>query len=139
VDNVSDDVENLNESETPPPASLPMPPAPQVVYIQQTPAPNNALATTALILGIVGVVLFWTFWFGIILGVLAIIFGAMGLSRAKSGAPNKGMATAGLVLGIVSVVLGALFIVAIFSLGNSAQDRFDRFGYCMDHPRDPTC
>jgi len=136
---VSDDEQNLNEPETSPPAILPMPPAPQVVYVQQTHAPNNALATTALILGIVGVVLFWTFWFGIILGVLAIIFGAIGLSRAKSGAPNKGMAIAGLVLGIVSVVLGALFIVLIFSIGNSALDRFDRFGHCMDHPRDPTC
>ena len=30
------------------------------------------------------------------------------------------MAIAGLVLGIVSVALGALFIVAIFSFGNSA-------------------
>ncbi len=136
---MSDDQQNLNEPETPPPALLPMPPAPQVVYVQQTPAPTNPLATTALILGICGVVLFWTFWFGLILGALAIIFGAIGLSRAKSGAPNKGMAIAGLVLGIVGVVLGALFIVLIFSIGNSAQDRFDQFGYCMDHPRDPAC
>ena len=49
------------------------------------------------------------------------------------------MAIAGLVLGIVSVALGALFIVAIFSFGNSAQDRFDQFGYRIDHPRDPSC
>jgi hypothetical protein len=136
---VSDDHENLNEPETPPAAILPMPPAPQVAYVQRTPAPTNGLATAALILGILGVVFFWTFWFGIILGVLAVIFGAIGLSRAKSGAPNKGMATAGLVLGIVSVALGVVFIVVIFSIGNSAQDQFDQFGYCMDHPRDPAC
>ena len=132
-----DDQENLNGPDSPPPP--PLPPAPQVVYVQQTPAPTNPLATTALILGICGVVLFWTFWFGLILGTLAIIFGAIGLSRAKNGAPNKGMATAGLVLGIVGVVLGVIFIVAIFSIGNSAQDRFDRIEYCLDHQRDPTC
>ena len=104
---MSDDQENLNEPESPAlPPIQPMPPAPQVVYVQQTPAPTNPLARTALILGICGVVLFWTFWFGLILGALAIIFGAIGLSRAKNGAPNRGMATAGLVLGIVSVVLG---------------------------------
>jgi hypothetical protein len=122
-----------------PTPSLPMPPAPQVAYVQQTPAPTNPLATTALILGICGVVLFWTVWLGIILGVLAIIFGGIGLSRAKNGAPNKGMATAGLVLGIVSVVLGVVFIAAIFSFGDSAQDQFDRIEYCLDHQRDPSC
>ena len=84
---MSEDQENLNEPEAPPPAILPMPPAPQVVYVQQAPA--NALATTALILGIVGVVLFWTFWFGIILGILAIIFGAIGLSRGEEWSPEQ--------------------------------------------------
>ena len=137
---MSDDEESLNEPQSlPTPAALPMPPAPQVVYVQQAPAPANPLATTALVLGILAVVLCWSVWLGIILGTLASSFGGIGLSRAKNGAPTKGMATAGLILGIVGIVLSVLFIVAVFSIGHSAQDRFDRIEYCLDHQRDPSC
>ena len=42
------------------------------------------------------------------------------------------MAIAGLVLGFVGVVLGVIFILAIFFIGKSAQDQFDRSEYCFD-------
>jgi hypothetical protein len=83
---------------------------PQVVYLQQPPVQTNGLAVAAFVLGIVGVVLFWTLLGGLILGLLATVFGAMGLARAKRGAPNKGMAIAGLVLGIVAMLLTLFWI-----------------------------
>jgi uncharacterized membrane protein len=70
-----------------------------------------------MVLGIVGLVLFFTVVFGFICGVLAVIFGAIGRSRARSGlANNEGQATAGLVTGLVAVVL-AIAVLAVFIPG----------------------
>lgn len=95
----------------PPPSSAPVPIAPQpppfnrVVYPQQIPIqrPSNGMATASLVLGILGVFL-------PILGVLALIFGGIGISKANQGAGGKGQAVAGLVLGIIGtlVLLAAL-------------------------------
>ncbi len=46
-------------------------------------------------------------WLGCILGILAIIFGAVGKKNNPSGT-----ATAGLVLGIISVIYGGIATVA---------------------------
>ena len=74
-------------------------------------APRNGLGTAALVLGILGVIFSWAYIFGIVMNVLAIIFGGVGISRAKKGvATNRGTALAGLVLGIVGL---ALFLILI--------------------------
>lgn len=76
-------------------------------------APRNGMGTAALVLGIISVVLSWTVWGGVILGALAIIFGSIGLGRAKRGeATNRSSAMAGLILGIVAIALLVLLIVA---------------------------
>ena len=70
--------------------------------------PQNGMGTAALILGILGLLLF-----GCIFGVLAVIFGSIGISRANAGrANNKGVAVAGLILGIVGIVAWSLIILA---------------------------
>jgi hypothetical protein len=69
------------------------------------------MATTGGILGIVGFVVGWIpllgIFFGIVLGILAIVFGSIGISRAGKlpGATGRGMAITGLVLGILIVIL----------------------------------
>ncbi|MEU9643867.1 DUF4190 domain-containing protein [Streptomyces sp. NPDC048188] len=102
------------------------PAAPPVGYPQapgyaMPPQPSNGMGTTGLVLGIIGVVCSLTFFlwfFGVILGILAIIFGAIGRGRATRGeATNKGSATAGLVLGITAtVILPLLGFLAFASL-----------------------
>jgi hypothetical protein len=66
---------------------------------------SNGSGTAGGILGIVGFLASWTpilgIFIGLVFGVLAIIFGAVGL--AKTNAP-RGMATTGLVLGILTVI-----------------------------------
>lgn len=72
----------------------------------------NGKATTALVLGLVGLILF-----GFILGVLAIVFASIAkseISRQPRAFTNSGAATAGLVLGIVDIVAGVLIFVWIF-------------------------
>ena len=80
---------------------------------------SNGIGTTAGILGIVsGVFMFIPVlnYLSVLLGVLAIIFGGIGIRRANQnlGAP-KGMAVAGLVLGIVSVAIALVFIIGVYA------------------------
>ncbi|MDQ0793693.1 DUF4190 domain-containing protein [Streptomyces sp. B1I3] len=75
------------------------------------PAPANGLGIAAMVLGIIAVVGFCMWGFGIILGILALIFGIIGRGRAKRGeATNGGMALAGIILGSVSIVISAIFL-----------------------------
>lgn len=68
------------------------------------------MGTAALVLGILGLLFSLIVGFlGFILGVLAIIFGSVGVARANRGrASNKTMAGWGLGLGIASVALVVL-------------------------------
>lgn len=87
------------------------------------PQPSNGMGTTGLVLGIIGVVCSLTFFlwfFGVVLGILGIVFGAIGRGKATRGeATNKGAATAGLVCGIVATVvlplLGFLLFASLMS------------------------
>ncbi|MEU6912644.1 DUF4190 domain-containing protein [Streptomyces olindensis] len=100
------------------------PAAPPVGYPQAPgygipPQPSNGMGTTGLVLGIIGVVCSVTFllwFFGVILGILAIIFGAIGRGKATRGeATNKGAATAGLVCGIIATVILPLLGFLLFA------------------------
>lgn len=79
------------------------------------PRQGAGLATTALVLGILALVTSFTVIGGIVLGVLALVFGLIGLGRARRGAPGRGRAIAGIVTG----VLGALVAIALIAFGLS--------------------
>jgi hypothetical protein len=66
---------------------------------------SNGLAIAGMVCGIVGL-----FLFNIILGPLAIIFGGVGLSKARTGAAHRGMAVAGIVLGVLDLVIFGVFL-----------------------------
>jgi hypothetical protein len=85
------------------PAAAPPPPGGYGVV-----PPSNGMATAALVLGIVSICLFWAFGFGVVLGVLAVIFGIVGKRKASTlpGQPAAGRAVAGLVTGIVVWLAG---------------------------------
>ncbi len=126
------------------PVAAPLPPPPPLPGLGPTASSvaqqgSNGQAVASLVLGIIGLVLFWTVWLGLILGILAIVFGAMGRSKAKQGAPNRSMATAGLVLGIVTVAASVLILVLFITLADNADTVFNRIEFCIDHPHDPMC
>ncbi len=77
---------------------------------------RNQYGTTALLLGILGVVTSFAAFFVIFaplplaVGVLALIFGVLGRNRVLRGeAGNGGQATAGIVLGACTIVFTVLF------------------------------
>ncbi|WP_445528519.1 DUF4190 domain-containing protein [Streptomyces cyslabdanicus] len=80
--------------------------------------PENGMGTAAMVLGILSCTLFCFYGvFGVILGVLAVIFGVKGRRKAERGeANNHGHAQAGLITGIIGIVLG-LITIALLVLG----------------------
>lgn len=79
---------------------------------QGGPPQGNGMAVASMVLGILAVVLCWIWFLGGILALLAIIFGAVGMSKAKKiGGRGKGAAVAGLVLGVIGIVLAVIIII----------------------------
>ncbi len=74
---------------------------------------TSGFAIASLVLGILG----WTF-IPIVSSIIAIIFGAIGISRTKPGSniQGRGMAIAGLVLGSVALFIGIIIIAVIIFL-----------------------
>jgi hypothetical protein len=80
------------------------------------------MATAALVLGILALITSWTVIGGVLLGLLAIIFGIIGLRRASRGlAFGRGRAIAGIILGLLSMVIAALVIAAGAAFFNSDE------------------
>ncbi|MFJ1795569.1 DUF4190 domain-containing protein [Kitasatospora griseola] len=118
----------------PPPVPGPVPgpfpapgPHPNGMYWAQypvpAPEPRNGVGITALVLGIVGVVLclpLFLFWLSWLPALLAVCFGGVGLSLVRKRlATNRAMALTGTVLGVVgllaSVSTGVLLIADLSS------------------------
>ncbi|GAA2285222.1 hypothetical protein GCM10009853_045110 [Glycomyces scopariae] len=105
-----------------------MHPPPSVVYVpypvypvlpqgRMPLGPQNGMGTAALVLGICGVVTSWMPYLcclGVVAGVLAIVFGGIGLGKAERGeATNRSSALGGLISGVAAVAIAALISVAI--------------------------
>lgn len=108
-----------------PPAQQQYPVAPQYGSSAQYPGvppyapprPSSGLAVTALIAGIAGIVLSWTF-VALLGSIAAVITGHMALNqiRRNPALGGRGMAIAGLILGYVGVaILAFTVVIAIFS------------------------
>ncbi len=72
---------------------------------------SQGFGIAGLVLGIVGLVLFWFPFLGIVCSILAVIFYFVQRRRSPSG-----MALAGLILGIVGFVVNVLMILVTIGL-----------------------
>jgi hypothetical protein len=71
----------------------------------------NGMAVAGFVMGLVGLLIF-----GLLFGILAIIFSAIGLGKINKDPKRwrgKGLAVAGLVLGILDIVLLAVLVAAL--------------------------
>jgi hypothetical protein len=75
---------------------------------------GSGFGVASLVLGILAITIGWLFApFGILLAILAIVFGGIGIGRNRRG---KGMAIAGLVLGFAYLVIIALLVALLVVL-----------------------
>jgi len=66
------------------------------------------LATASLVIGIFGLIFSWIPFFGLILGILALVFGIVGINKINKNTTlkGKGLAITGIVLGIITIIIG---------------------------------
>ena len=97
---------------------------------------RNGMGTAALVLGVVALVLVLLLIFsplGAFLGLLAVIFGIVGIVRAnRREADNRGQAVTGLVTGGLALVLGIFFTISVGVWFSTHVNDFNRFGQCLD-------
>ena len=96
------------------PARKPEPQKPTEFEISRKLVPISGIAITSFILGIVGIIFSLVPGFGVLMSVLAIIFGAFGISQInRKIRRGAGMAIAGLVLGIVGLLIFIFAFVVV--------------------------
>jgi Domain of unknown function (DUF4190) len=88
------------------------------------PVSGGGMATAALVLGILALITSFTVIGGVLLGLLAVIFGIVGLRRANRGlAFGRGRAIAGIILGLLGIVVAGALIAAGLSIWNSPEGK----------------
>lgn len=73
---------------------------------------GNGMGVASMVLGIVGLVMFWVPFLNLIMSGLATIFGAIGLKTE-----GRGMAIAGLVMGLLVLLPLLMFVIFIIFIG----------------------
>ncbi|WP_318207643.1 DUF4190 domain-containing protein [Streptomyces sp. SJL17-1] len=95
-------------------------------------SPSNGMGTASMVLGIISVAGFCLWGLGAILGILALIFGIIGMKKVGRGeATNRGMAVAGVVLGAIGTLISAVFLGFIIWAASQDSSSFDS-GYDED-------
>jgi hypothetical protein len=85
-------------------------------YAGYRPAQSNGPGIASLVLGIIGVIIFWFPFVGFPISIVGLVLAAVGMKRLD----GKGFAIAGLVLSIIGVVLGGcIAAVSIAALHNT--------------------
>ncbi|MFI5552698.1 hypothetical protein [Streptomyces sp. NPDC051738] len=80
------------------------------------PMPSNGMGTAGLVLGIISAVIFCLWPVAIVVGVLAVIFGGIGMGKARRGeATNRGQALAGVICGAAGLVLSFVMLAFVIS------------------------
>tara|TARA_B110000285_G_C14717467_1_gene420600 strand:- start:224 stop:559 length:336 start_codon:yes stop_codon:yes gene_type:complete len=77
---------------------------------------KNGMATASLVLGILSIVLFFTSWLAIVMGILAIIFGVVAKNKIKADpdlAHTGGAAKGGIIMGIIGIVIVIIMIIVV--------------------------
>lgn len=107
------------------PYGYPPPNDPGSPHAYKRPAARNGLAITSLVLGILALATSWLTLPGIILGLLAVIFGGIGIARGRADrVSNKGMAIAGLITGVLGLVIGTVLLILGFQIASDCQEQY---------------
>ena len=81
-------------------------------------APSNGIGIAGFVCGLVGLVLCWVPWLGLLLGLVGIALSAVGISQGKKKGASTGLAIAGLVCGIIAIIPQIFVLIALFSVAS---------------------
>ncbi|MFD7750048.1 DUF4190 domain-containing protein [Streptomyces sp. NPDC059698] len=100
-------------------------------YGGPAPARTNGFAVAALVLGLVACLFFWTIVGGLLLGLLAVVFGVVAALRTRQGrAPRRAMAIVGAAFGALGLIGSAIVLVLAVSVFDS--QKFQDFQDCVE-------
>lgn len=97
---------------------------------------GQGFGIAGLVTGIVALLLSFIPCFGgaaIFIGSVAIIFGAVAVSKANLVNSPKGMGIAGLSLGSLAVLIGILWLVFVVGIKGRFQDHFEKIFNWVEH------
>ncbi len=92
--------------------------------------PRNGLSVAAMVLGIVAIsgALFAAGLLDIICGILAVVFGIIGMRQANRGqSTRKGFAISGLVTGLISVIISVAILIYAAKRAQACEDRIKHY------------
>ncbi|WP_051325358.1 DUF4190 domain-containing protein [Glycomyces tenuis] len=99
---------------------------------EHEPKRGNGFAVTALVLGIIALVLAFIPVVNLIsfaLGVIAIIFGIVGLVTGRKRHAGRGMSLTGIILGVLALAVAVLMYVLVF---DAVDDKCKEEGHSGD-------
>ena len=88
------------------------------------PSKTNALAITALVVGVVGLMLCWVPFLGLIIGIAALVLGFIGMKKSTE-LGGKGLAIGGIATGGLTLLIGLIVTVATIFFVNAVDDNID--------------
>lgn len=107
-----------------PPAQPAYQPVPQqpVIYAQQPvfvqAPPSNGIGIAGFVTGLLGLILCWVPWLGVLLAGVGIVLSGIGISTGKKKGASTGLAIAGLVCGIIALIPAIIILVALLSVAS---------------------
>jgi FtsH-binding integral membrane protein len=96
---------------------------------------RNGLGVAALVLGIISL-LFMIFLppIGVVLGILALIFGIIGVRRARRGeATNRGQALAGAITGGIGLVASVVILTVVGIFISTHHTQINQYTQCLQN------
>ena len=106
-----------------------MPPVPpqqgyyaQPPVIVQTAAPTNGLGVAGFVTGLLGLVLCWVPWLGILLAGVGVVLSGIAIPQGKKKGAGNGLAIAGLVCGIIALIPAIIVMVALFQVASELSN-----------------
>jgi hypothetical protein len=94
---------------------------------------TNGIAIAAMIIGIIALLISWIPILGVLAGVLALVLGFVGRSKAnKSPAVGGGgAAITGIVTGILATLISIAVTIALFAFGSTFMGSFESYERCI--------
>ena len=85
-------------------------------YPMPVPQSSNGVGIAGFVTGLVGLVLCWVPWLGVLLAIVGVALSGVGIAQGKKRSMSNGLAIAGLVCGIIGLIPSIIIMVAFLSV-----------------------